>query len=189
MNVTAVVLSRTRIPELFLPEVTVLNHVCQVEDHYEMNAARRESLAKVTTPYWFYLDSDDELPADHVSLLEDCLAPGTHVAYTDELVRQKGKEDIVRRPGPYTRWAHMQNLLMLHHLVVCDTQATRDALPKLPQGHEMFEMCLYFQLAKHSVSYVPRIGYHWNKGNGFHRKPDALRSLVRAAIWCNRNKD
>lgn len=189
MNITAVILSPQALTDPGLTGVAVVNHVCQLKDHVEMNVARREALAKVTTPYWFYLDSDDDLPPDYAQVLEECTSMASHVAYTDELIRRPGLDDVTRKPGPYTQWKHMQNLLMLHHLVLCDTQATRDAMPKLPQGIEMFEMMLYFQLAKRSVTYVPRVGYHWYKGNGFHRKSDALRSLVRAAIWCARNKD
>jgi hypothetical protein len=187
--VTAVVLSPSPIG-LELEGIEVVNFVSVVKDHTELNLSRREAINHVGTSHFFYLDSDDELPPDYLSVLDDLLACKAAVAYTDELVRQEGKEDVVRRPGPYDQRKHLRQIDLLHHLVLYETHPARRAAALLPEGIAMFELMLSFQLAKQSAGYVPRIGYHWNRAPAgtMHTRPDALRSVCSAAIWANRNK-
>jgi hypothetical protein len=187
-QLTAVVLSPEPV-ELALPGVTVLNHVSKFDDHWGMNKARRMALRSVQTDYWFFMDSDDCLPADYLSVLAECVAQDTAVAYTDELVCPEGKEAFVRRPGEYTQAKHAASITLLHHLVLCRTADTEKVVKELPiDTLALFEFMLYFRLAARSAGYVPRVGYQWNRGKGFHTKPDALQAVVLAAAWCNRNK-
>lgn len=188
--VTAVVLSpvpiarRIDVPPRCRVQVTLAPGL---RDHADMNAARRRAMLEVVTPFFFFLDSDDDLPLDFDDVLEACLAQPCAVAYTDELIKIAGREPVRREAGLYSRARHVKNLYLLHHLVVCDTALSRAIEPTLPRGVESFESMLYAQLARESWCYVPRIGYHWHKGDGFHTRPDAVRSMCTAAIWLNRN--
>lgn len=184
-RLTAVVLSPTPL-ELQIEGLVVVNLVSRIDDHVKMNRMRRAALRRVKTEFWFYLDSDDELPIDYMSVFDECMDAGTVISYADELIRQHDEVDHLRQPGEYSSEKHAANMYMLHHPVICSTAGTRQVLPTIPEGGiEMFEMMLYFQLAKLSTAYVPRVGYIWNKGDGFHTKHDALQAVCMAAVWCN----
>ena len=184
---TAIVLSREPI-DLQIEGLVVINVVSKIENHVMMNKMRRKAIKRVKTDYWFYLDSDDELPPDYLSVLNECMAAEVAVAYTDEIVRMKGQADWYRNPGEYSAEKHAADMYMLHHLVLYETQATLEELPNIPEGGiAMFEMMLSYQLAKLSVKYIPRVGYIWHKSNtGFHTKYDSLRAVCGAATWCNK---
>ncbi|MEG2040864.1 MAG: hypothetical protein RR068_07135, partial [Hafnia sp.] len=93
---TAIVLSAKPVT-LALPGVQVLGCTQVLRSPAELHAARLDALAKVQTPYCFYLDDDDALPDDYLSVLQACRdkmqAKGTALAYTDEILREAGKED------------------------------------------------------------------------------------------------
>lgn len=188
--VTAVILSPVPMPDArhLTPDCVVQVTLAPgLRNHIDMNAARRRAVLDVCTPFWFFLDSDDDLPLDFDDVLESCVAQPCAVAYTDELIKIPGREPVRREAGLYSRSKHIKNLYLLHHLVVCDTARSHAIEPTLPRGVGSFESMLYAQLARESWCYVPRIGYHWHKGDGFHTRPDAVRSMCTAAIWLNRN--
>jgi hypothetical protein len=188
--ITAVVLSQQPYESKY-DAVTTLNHVepTPFRNHYDINRARRLALQKVTTPYWFFLDSDDSLPDDYESVLQECLNRNKAVVYTQELRKLADGTEHVNQPGEFDQDRFVRNVMMMHHLVLCNTVYTREALTVIPNERQMMEPCLYFQLAKISVAHVPRIGYVWNRGNGMHTKSDALEFQARAAIWCSRNRE
>lgn len=185
--VTAIILSKTPV-DVTLTGIDTVNYVSQIDDHIAMNKARRAALRRVKTPYCFYLDSDDTLPDDYESVIDDCLRARVAVAYTDERIIVNGKEDVIRRPGEYSTAKHAANMYMLHHLVLYNTKLAQRIAGNLPAGGiELFEAMLAFELGKRSAAYIPRVGYNWHRGDGFHTKHDAIRAVCSAAIWCNRN--
>lgn len=189
-KITAVVLSPTPYVSSY-DEVTVLNHICPIpfQSHYDINTARRKALAKVTTPYCFFLDSDDQLPEDYVDVLQDCVKLNKAVVYTQELIKNHDGTEILRQPGIYSQDAFIRTATMMHHLVLYNTVNVRQVMPTLPDDRELLEVCLNFQMAKISVGHVPRVGYIWNRGQtGMHAKSDALEFMCRAAGWCARNR-
>ena len=83
---TAIVLSASPVT-LEIPGVVVLPSVQAITSVRQLYDVRLEVLGRVTTPFCFYLDDDDELPDDYLSVLDECAAHDVPLAYTDELVR------------------------------------------------------------------------------------------------------
>lgn len=184
MRFTAIVLS-ARPVTLEIPGVTVLGRVQTVTTAAQMNAARLDALAAVQTPYCFFLDDDDALPADYLDVLQACAAAGKPLAYTDELVRGPTGE-FVNKGAPYDRARHAANALFVHHLALMDTRAAQAAAAQCPRGDYWPEMTLYFKLAEGGATYLPRIGYIWNKAGGMHTWPGTLIAQVASMTWAHR---
>lgn len=181
-DITAVVLS----PEAAHREWPGLEVVVRQQvfsDAAGMQAARFDAIEHVRTPYFFFIDDDDELPADYLDVLADCRAVCSPIAYTDEeIVSEDGQRSVITS-GPYSREAHYRNAMMLHHLVLCETAAALDAVARLPRGHYWPEFMLYWELARAGAGYVPRVGYVWHKRAGrLNTLPWAAVSQTRARL-------
>lgn len=181
--VTAVVLSREPAswpaPEGF----QILNHCETFTTTQGIHEARRRALSRVTTPWCFFLDSDDALPDDISDVLEECKSTGAALTYTDERVN-----GTICKRGPYSQDRHLRAPLLVHHLALMRTEVAQAALKAIPRGELWIEMLLYFQVAKSGAAYVPRVGYHWHRGVGMHRARGILAAQLRAAAWCARNR-
>lgn len=79
---TAIVLS-ARPVTLEIPGVQVLASVQTITSVRQLYDVRLEVLGRVTTPFCFYLDDDEELPDDYLSVLDECAAHDVPLAYTD----------------------------------------------------------------------------------------------------------
>lgn len=178
---TAIVLSADPVT-LDLPGVAVLARVQKLHGTADMHAIRLDALQSVQTPYCFYLDSDDELPADYLSVLEECAAHGKALAYTDELVVTKGVT-TVHKAEPYDRDAYLRKPMMIHGLAVMETRAVKEIEPTLPRGIFWTQLMLFSELAKRGAAYVARIGYIWHRGDGFNTRAEATLSQVRSLEW------
>lgn len=193
MTITAVILSASPVSMSLPAGVVALNHNEKFTTTKEIHMARRRAVAKVRTNHFFFLDSDDRLPDDAESVLAECLAANTALAYTDELIiPDEGSEEptVVTRRGPYDQAKHAQMPLFVHHLALLQTEAARDALQVVPTGDYWLEQLLYFQAAKAGVAYVPRTGYHWHRGDsGMHTAKGIIRAQLQSAAWCIRNPD
>lgn len=179
---TAIVFSRQPVI-LNIHGVTVLNSIQTISGPEDMLAARLDVLERVVTPWCFYLDDDDELPDDYPSVLDECVAAGKPLAYTNALVRQGGAESVLRG-APYSQEAHLKNMMLVHSLAVMRTEEARTTAKTLPRGRYWAEMLLFWQLAKGGAQWLDRVGHIWNRGDGQNAKPWALESQVRSAIWC-----
>lgn len=163
--------------------VSYLNQVQTIQNCTDYNAAFYSAIEKVQTPYFFFLDDDDQLPADYLSVLEDCVKADCAVAYSDEKRINKGGTTVARG-GEYSKEKHLANPLMLHHLVLCKTAQAKKSLSFMPKGQFWPEMPLYFDLAQDSAAYIPRIGYHWHRSNGLSSTADVAIGQTRSRIWC-----
>lgn len=181
---TAIVLSANPV-SLVLPGVTVLGRVQRIANAAQMNDARLDALQHVTTPFCFYLDDDDELPADYLSVLEECRAANVALAYTNELVRGPTGE-FLSRAKPYDAQAHVRNALFIHHLALMRTPDAKVAAQRAPRGNHWPELTLYAQLARQSAAHIDRVGYIWNKSNGMHTWPGTLVAQVASMTWAYR---
>jgi hypothetical protein len=187
MDVSAVILSAKPVT-LELPGVTVVAHVSSFSDATGLYAARRAAIARVQTPHFFFLDDDDALPENYLDVLQKCLDANVAVAYTNEAMNQDGVHQVFR-PGEYSQDAHVHNFTLVHHLVLCNTDAARRALRNTPhEGEYGFEPMVYFQMAKESVAWVDEIGYIWNKGTGLSNHHSTLFGMVASATWAHRNR-
>lgn len=181
-DVTAVVLSPTNQSRDW-PGLEVVVHQQVFSDAAGMQAARFDAISFVKTPYFFFIDDDDDLPLDYPSVLAECLAVCRPIAYTDEAVVSKDGKRSVIQSGPYSREAHYRNAMMLHHLVLCETSAALAAVAHLPRGHYWPEFMLYWELARSGAAYVPRVGYVWNRRDGrLNAMPWAAISQTRARL-------
>ncbi|PIG07848.1 hypothetical protein [Comamonas sp. 26] len=140
---TAIVLSAKPVT-LVLPGVQVLGCTQVLRSAADLHSARLDALAKVQTPYCFYLDDDDELPDDYLSVLAECEAKmrarGVPMAYTEEILREPGKSDVRRSWYEYDNDRHAVGPMALHHLVVMETvpaQEVARGLPLVPPGMEL----------------------------------------------------
>lgn len=151
----------------------------------DVQAAWLDAIELVRTPYFFFIDDDDSLPADHLDVLAQCIYQGAAVAYTDESVN-----GLIRRSRLYSQYEHLADPLLLHHLVVCETAIALDVARSLPRGHYWPEMQLYWEMAKRGgAAYVPRVGYHWNKGEtGLHREWFTVLGIANSRAWCMENQ-
>lgn len=189
-TITAITLS-AKPAERQLSGVAFLNPVQTITNCSEYNAAFYAAISKVKTPYFFFLDDDDTLPDDYLSVLEDCLDENAAIAYTDEFWADSG---IRVKPGAYSADAHARRPNMLHHLVLCHTLTAKSMLCDMPKGQFWPEMPLYFQMAKlggrnmkSNAAYIPRIGYHWNRSEtGLSSMADISVGQMRSKLWCLR---
>ena len=154
--------------------VTVLPSIQLLRDCAGLHAARLDALERVTTPYCFYLDDDDALPEDYLSVLQECVAKmkdaGVPMAYTDELLIEPGQEPVRRSTYDYSTERHAGSLMMLHHLVLMDTKKAQAVARQLPRGNYWTEHMLYWALGREGAAYVYRVGYHWHRSRrGFSR--------------------
>lgn len=185
---TAIVLS-ARPVTLDIPGVTVLPWVSTLRTPAELHSARLDALAQVKTPWCFYLDDDDELPADHLDVLTAArdLALDRDVAlvYTDEQVND-GIRSHVRTCMEYDRDRHAGLPMLMHHLVLMRTDSATALAARLPRGDYWTEHMLYFALAREGgAKHLPRVGYVWNRSQaGFSRMPQMMRAGVRSLMWC-----
>ena len=183
MSITAIVLSAQPYTPTFVG-IEVLTHRSIIRNSAELQAARYAAVARVRTSHFFFLDDDDELLADHVATLDQCLAADQALAYTDELIRYvDGTEKTTARQA-YSQAAHRADPMLVHHLALCRTADALEAIKRVPRGHFCPELLLYWELAKAGAAYVPAVGYVWNKGHGMHTWPLTAISQVRSALWC-----
>ena len=181
---TAIVLS-ARPVNLDIPGVTVLASVQKIRTVAQLYDLRLSVLGRVSTAFCFYLDDDDDLPADYLSVLDECAAQGQPLAYTDELIRYQGKESV-RKSAPYSVDAHKARPMLVHHLALMRTKEAAEAASRLPRGDLSVEQPLYMELAKGGAAYVPRVGYIWNRStSGISHWPQMVAAQVRAKRWCN----
>jgi hypothetical protein len=182
LEITAITLS-AKPAACAYADISYLNQVQTIQNCTDYNHAFYSAIEKVQTPFFFFLDDDDELPEDYLSVLADCIRVDCAVAYTDEK-RINGGVATVARGGEYSKEKHLANPLMLHHAVLCKTSTAKKALPFMPKGQFWPEMPLYFDLAQESVAYVPRTGYLWNRADGLSSTADVSIGQVRSRIWC-----
>lgn len=185
-DVTAVVLSARPYTRTF-PGVDMLVHHCLIADAQDLQAARFDSIAKVRTPFFFFLDDDDDLPANYPEVLDRCLLVEAPLVYTDEIIRFPSGNEMRRRSAPYSQEAHLADMLLVHHLVLCRTADAKVAVAHLPRGHYAPEQMLFWELAKGGAQYVPVDGYIWNRGTGMHTWPATSISQMRSMLWCAAN--
>lgn len=155
----------------------------------DAQAAWFDAIGLVETPHFFFLDDDDDLPADYLAVLDRCVAADVAVAYTDEAVQHPDGSRTVRRSRAYSQADHLQAPTLLHHLVLCRTDAARAALQRLPRGHYWPELMLFWALAKQGgAAYVPEVGYVWHRGaTGLHTQWWTVLGQVQSQLWCKRN--
>ena len=183
--ITAIVLS-ARPVTLEIPGVEVLSSVQEISSVAQLYGVRLDVLRRVNTEFCFYLDDDDELPPDYLSVLDECVGHGLALAYTDELVRYRGSE-AVRKSAPYDLALHKRSPMLVHHLALMRTADAARAARRMPaQGSLSVEQPLYMELAKGGAAYVPRIGYVWNRSPaGISHWPRMLGAQIASQRWCN----
>lgn len=188
MNVTAVVLSKEPYSRQW-PGLEVMVHRCAIKSAADQQEARYQAALKVRTSHWFWLDDDDDLPDDYLSVLGECLALKSPLVYTDEVVRSDSLGDSRTYAGSYSQKQHFLNPLMVHHLALYETAASHAAIWALPKGHFWPEMPLAWEVAKGGAAYLPRVGYIWNRktGSGMHSWPSTICGKMRARLWCKDN--
>lgn len=190
-DVTAVVLSANAYDRKF-DGVRVHLHQSRIVDSKDLQAARFDAVAGVETPYFFFLDDDDDLPENYSEVISKCLVAvkqtGAAYAHTDEIVRIRDGRTWHRKSGTYSQSWHLQSPLLIHHLVLFDTTKARTAIAQLPRGHYNPEFLLFWQAAKQGTVYVQEIGYIWNKRpDALHAKYETGQSWIRAKQWCYQN--
>lgn len=184
MSVTAIVLTAGEYTRRWGDVETVVQRQ-RITNVGDQLAARFAAIEKVRTTHFFFLDDDDDLPEDHLDVIAECLQCGAPIVYTDELVLTPMNSPVgsVLSKGPYSRDRHYRNPTLLHHLVLCETRAAREAIERLPRGHYWPEFLLYWDLAREGAPYVPRVGYVWNKREeGLHLSPSTIRGQMRSTL-------
>lgn len=184
MSITALTVARARMSFNYPGVQSRCLHGREFRRAADVQAAWFDAIDLVDTSHFFFIDDDDELPADHAAVLARCLDSGTAIAYTDEMVNGER-----RARAPYTQKAHLEDPTLLHHLVLCDTALARDVVRELPRGHYWPEMLLYWEMAKRGgATHVPEVGYLWNKGStGLHREWFTVLGMSNAHRWCMEN--
>lgn len=186
--ITALILSPEPIPvPRTLPAgVLVLNHCERFTTTAGIHAARRRALERVQTEHVFFMDSDDTLPADAAEVLAECLSANAALAYTDELVVVRGGATRRHVSAPYDAAVHAGSPMMIHHLALMRTGEALAALRVIPTGDVWIEQPLYWQVAQGGAAHIPRVGYHWHRGDGMHRAPGIVAAQARGMAWCVR---
>lgn len=163
----------------------VLVHRSEIRDSAQQQAARFDALMQVKTPWCFFLDDDDDLPAGFGQILERCIASGAALSYTDEMVvHHDDGARTVRRGRPYSQAEHLADPMLVHHLVVMRTELAQAAVQRLPRGHYCPEFMLFWEVAKSGTTYVPAVGYIWHKRpDGMHNQPWVSMGQMRSRLW------
>ena len=181
---TAIILSADPVT-LEIPGVAVLPSVQKISTVSQLYDLRLSVLGRVTTEFCFYLDDDDELPDDYLSVLGECAGHNLPLAYTDELIRYRGGESV-RKSAPYSLELHKQDVMLVHHLALMRTEDAVRAAKRLPRGPLSVEQPLFMELAKGGAAYVPRVGYVWNRATtGISHWPQMIAAQVRSKRLCN----
>jgi hypothetical protein len=165
MTVTAIVPTLTDYKREW-PGLEVLVHGQEIRNARDHLEAKFNAIRRVETGHFFFLDDDDDLPADYLSVIDDCLALDKPLVYTDELVTDEDGSERVISSGPYSRDAHYRNAMLVHHLALYRTADAKAAVDSLPVGHFYPEMLLSWAVAFGGVGYVPRVGYIWHRRAG-----------------------
>lgn len=187
---TAIVLSANPV-RLQLPGVVVLPSIQPIRSPDELHAVRLDVLSRVQTPYCFYLDDDDTLPADYFDVLAECVskmqAQSVPIAYTDELYFNGDAEPVRRTWQEYDSDLHAMQPMALHHLVLMDTAHAQSVAKELPRGRYSVEQMLYWVMAREKGAvYVPRVGYHWRRRTqSLSRTPEMLHAQAMSQRWVN----
>lgn len=183
MEISAVTLTAKPWPRPILG-IRQQYQVGMISSPAQLLEARLRAISRVTTPWFFFLDDTDDLPDNYMQVLQACMDAGTPVAYTNELINGE-----LRRSAPYSQEAHFANPMLVHHLVVCRTEAALRAASVIPRGDYAIENLLYFQMAKEGASWIDEVGYHWNRvPTGLSHRPDFCRSLVTSTLWAQSNR-
>lgn len=184
-DITAVVLSTAPYSREW-PGLCIHTHISKIRNAADHQAARFDSIKRVDTPYWFWLDDDDELPANYMEVLEACIAADADVAYTDELVIGEDGTETIRRGEHYSSESHIHKPTLIHHLALYKTVPAKAAIARTPRWHYYPEMQLSFEVARTgTAAYVPMIGYHWHRGKtGLHTAPHTVSAIVRTQLLC-----
>lgn len=192
--VTAIILSRSPISRKTRAQVPdgiqVVNFISDIKSFKSYQRSWFMAIAMVTTPWFFFLDDDDQLPPGFPALLDRMIkAAGTAaLAYTNELVINDAGIKVEWKKQPYSQEAHIGNPVLCHHLVLGRTEVAKRVIPGLPLGEFMPEPLVYFQMAKEGAVWVDEIGYHWHRGaGGMHRWRGALSAQVASRRWCYLN--
>lgn len=182
-DVTAVVLSRDGYrPDV--PGVEVLAWRSVFDGVEGSVTARLKALEQVRTPWFFYFDDDDELPDDYPAILARCMDTPAALSYTRERVVDAVSGETYESFGAeYTPELHVQRPMLLHHLVVCRTQAALEAAARIPRGVYCLEHLLFFEVAKRGANYVDEIGYIWHRGTGLSRQPKSALGQMRSVMY------
>jgi hypothetical protein len=184
MNITALTVARAPMSFNYQGLVSRCLHGRDFKRPADVQSAWFDALELVDTERFFFIDDDDELPDNYLEVLARCVDAGTGISYTDESVN-----GVRRSRRPYSQEAHLKDPTLVHHLVLCDTALARDVVQSLPRGHYWPEMLLYWEMAKRGgATYVPEIGYHWNKRDqGLHREWFTVLGMSNAYRWCLEN--
>ena len=188
MNCTAVVLSAGDYARTH-PGVEVLVHRSEIRDSAQQQAARFDAVMRVAAPWCFFLDDDDDLPANFPGVLEVCMNTGGALAYTDEtIVHHDDGARTVRRSRAYSQAEHLTDPMLVHHLVVMRTSAAQAAVQRLPRGHYCPEFMLFWEVAKGGAAYIPAVGYIWHKRpEGMHNQPWVSVGQMQSRLWAKDN--
>lgn len=111
---TAIVLSAAPV-SLVLPGVTVLASVQRITTVAQLYDLRLSVLSRVTTPFCFYLDDDDEMPADYLDVLNECAAHDSETETACVVPAAFG----ATRSAPTVRWRRSPATLAWHQIVTC----------------------------------------------------------------------
>lgn len=184
MSITAIVLTKGEYRRQW-PGLTVAVHRQEIKDARGLLDARFDAVAQVETDHFFFLDDDDELPADYLDVLQECESADAKVCYTDEcVVSCQDRRLTFTKRGSYSREKHKADAQLIHHLALCNAEAARESIARLPRGHFCPELLLYWDLARGGAAYVERVGYYWFRDvTGMHAWPCTTVSQLRALLF------
>lgn len=186
---TAIVLSAHPITHAYEGVIT-LPCMQRIASNTELHEVRLKALAKVKTPYCFFLDDDDELPTNYLEVLDACVTANVAVAYTDELEVGPTSSDVRTAPE-YDLARHAREPMAIHHLALMNTAEAVRVANFLPRGEFWTEHLLYYFMAKAGgAKRIPQVGYHWHRsGTGFSAKPSTIRAQLNSSDWIGRYGD
>jgi hypothetical protein len=127
-------------------------------------AARLRAIAKVKTPHFFFLDSDDEYEAMRVP--SNTLTVGVEYRKTDEYCLPVMQQT-------YTPERHIACPQLIHNATCINTQAALRALRVIPDsGEYYFHLMFYYTLAQQGAPvFDDRLRYVWNvHSDGLHTR-------------------
>ena len=170
-----------------LPAVPTLRCVPLAAPHAEALYQRRlESMWSSRAEWLCFVDGGPDVidpgfvPAMHALALRATEA-GVPIGYAAELVRGKPGIDC-----EFTLRGYLQNMMLIHHGVVCSTAALRTI--GWPLGCYSWEVIAYGTLAQRGFVRDPRAYYDWWPGpDGARRWPSYRLALANSTRWLREN--
>ena len=182
-------------------DVDVVLHISKFDNLVDLHKERLLAIRKVKTPYFMFLDSDDDLSDNYLDifkrLIDKMIKENKILGYTNYRRIYTNTTNTNQRPiikdfiiGNFNVNGFRNNLHYLHHSVVLNTAATLKLLDIAPYGLYNTPYLLFHAMSRNGAVYIPEICYIYNQyETGMHTNKSNLEAYANTIRWCLNTKN